>query len=190
MHDGPNAPGRQNVFGRLRELYDGKGAEPHEAPKPREAAKPREPAQPQPRRALIPEFEAYEPPSKWKRRRSVGSEDVQFEVYEPPTRRKKLRSVGSEDVQFEVYEPPSRWKRLRSVQSVDVQVVAFIVMLCLAVLAGHTVLIAAIANSTGLDIPWLSTVAIILGMAAFFCLCVALPNDGGWDADGGGGGGG
>ena len=163
MHDGPNVPGRQWVFGRLRDLYDGKAAEPREAPKPREAAKPREGAEPrraaQPRRALIPEFEAYEPPSRWK----------------------KLRPVESEDVQFEAYEPPSRWKKLRSVESVDVQVVAFISMLGLAVLLGHTVLIAAIANNTGLDIPWLSTIVISLAIAAFVCLCVSLPHDDGWN---------
>jgi hypothetical protein len=163
MHDGPNMPGRQWVFGRLRDLYDGRAAEPREAPKLREAPKPREAAQP--RRALIPEFEAYEPPSRWK----------------------KLRSAESEHVQFEAYKPPSRWKRLRSVESVDVQVVAFIMMLGLAVLLGHTVLIATIANNTGLDIPWLSTIVISLAIAAFACLCVSLPNDGGWDGDGGGG---
>ena len=163
MHDGPNMPGRQWVFGRLRDLYDGRAAEPREAHKLPEAPKPREAAPP--RRALIPEFEAYEPPSRWK----------------------KLRSAESEHVQFEAYKPPSRWKRLRSVESVDVQVVAFIMMLGLAVLLGHTVLIAAIANNTGLDIPWLSNIVISLAIAAFACLCVSLPNDGGWDGDGGGG---
>jgi hypothetical protein len=185
MHDGPNMPGRQWVFGRLRDLYDGRAAEPREAPKLREAPKPREAAQP--RRALIPEFEAYEPPSRWKKLRSAESEHVQFEAYKPPSRWKKLRSAESEHVQFEAYKPPSRWKRLRSVESVDVQVVAFIMMLGLAVLLGHTVLIAAIANNTGLDIPWLSTIVISLAIAAFACLCVSLPNDGGWDGDGGGG---
>ena len=72
MLDDPNAPVRQTVFGRLRDLYDGRAAEPREAPKPREAA--------QPRRALIPEFEAYEPPSRWKNLRSAESEHVQFEA--------------------------------------------------------------------------------------------------------------
>ena len=58
MHDGPN------VLGRLRDFYDGIGGgkdfDDGEAVEPR--------------RALIPDYEVYEPPSRW-------VEDVQFVAF-------------------------------------------------------------------------------------------------------------
>ena len=124
MHDGPNER-RHNVLGRLRDLYDGDGAESRRAAEPR--------------RELIPEYEVYEP-------------------------------------------PPSRWQKFRS-EFDDVQFAAFIVLLCLTALLVLTGLIYVIARSTGLDVPWLKTIAIILSLGALPCLLVAFPNGG--DAGGG-----
>jgi hypothetical protein len=135
MPDGPNVR-RHNVLGRLRDWWDSWD---------REAADPRRAVAAEPRRALIPDYEVYEP-------------------------------------------PPSRWKRVRSVDSEDVRFGAFIVVLCLAALLVLTVLIAAIARSTGLDVPWLSTVAIILVVAAFFSFWVAFPDAAAGNGEGGGGG--
>ena len=74
MHDGPDVLGRRNVFGRLRgwwelwwEFWGGDADEPRRA------------AAAEPRRALIPDYEVYEPPpSRWKKVRSVDSEDVRL----------------------------------------------------------------------------------------------------------------
>jgi hypothetical protein len=72
--------------------------------------------------------------------------------------------------EYEMYEPlPSRWEKVRSVGWDDVQFVAFIVMLCLTVPLVLTV----VANGTRLDIPWLSTIQIILGVGTALSLAVA-----------------
>jgi hypothetical protein len=49
-------------------------------------------------------------------------------------------------------------------------------MLCLAALLVPIGLIAIIVHSTGLDVPWLSTVAIVLGVGLFLCFIVVLPD--------------
>jgi hypothetical protein len=106
MHDGPN------VLGRLRDFYDGIGSgrdfDECEAVEPR--------------RALIPDYEVYEPPSRW-------AEDVQF--------------------------------------------VAFIVMLCLAVLLVLTVLVSVIADGLA-DVPRFSNIQIILGVGTGLSFMLAL----------------
>jgi hypothetical protein len=67
MEESPKVPGRHNVLGRLRDFWD------DGAPESRSAA--------EPRRALIPEYELYEPPpSRWKKLRSEF-EDVQFVAF-------------------------------------------------------------------------------------------------------------
>jgi hypothetical protein len=70
---------------------------------------------------------------------------------------------------YEVYEPPpleSRWLE-------DVQFVAFLVMLCLAVLLVLTVLISVMANGR-LDVPWFSNIQIILGVGTGVSFMIAL----------------
>src|SRR5918993_4811656 len=115
MHDGPNVR-RTKVLIRLRDFWDSLDDEETE------------PA----RRALIPEYEVYEP-------------------------------------------PPSRWKRVLSVETKDFRFGAFIVTLCLAALFVPVGLIFLIADITGLDVPWLSTIAIIMGVGILLSVTFALP---------------
>ena len=76
--------------------------------------------------------------------------------------------------EYELYEPlRSKWEKGRSVGWDDVQFVAFIVMLCLAVPLVLTVVLTVVANRTRLDIPWLSTIQIILAVGTALSYAVA-----------------
>ena len=70
MHDGPNVR-PDNVLGRLRDFWDGEADEARRA------------AAVEARRALIPDYEVYEPPPSgwWGKVRSVEFEDVQFVAF-------------------------------------------------------------------------------------------------------------
>jgi hypothetical protein len=63
---------------------------------------------------------------------------------------------------------------------------AFIVMLCLTALFFLTVLIGVIVHSTGLEVPWLMTIAIISGVGVLLCVFVAFPDEAGTGDAGGG----